>query len=251
MARSDSALPSSPAPRDSSRIPAYKLIQRAITQRIESGELKPGDRIDSERELARIHGVSLMTARHALQQLERDFVVTRHVGSGTFVSPPRIHFNKLLGFSELMAGRGMTIQSKVLSVQAVDDNEEIAARLRLTGDTRLLRIERLRIGDGEPFALETVYLPHARFADLHSRQLERRSLFGIFQADYQLTLSYADEEVDATAADARCARHLTVPLGAPLLRIRQLLFAAAGEPIMYDIGLYRSERHSLTIRRYR
>ncbi len=234
----------------SARIPAYLRIKKAICARIDSGELKTGARIESERDLARVHNVSLMTARHALQELEADGIVTRHVGVGTFVAPPKVHFNKLLGFTELMASRGLRTQSKVLSVQAVD-NEEVAARLSLPSGARLLRFERLRHGDHEPFALETVYLPHATFGGITRKQLERRSLFDIFQQEHGLTLAHADEEVDATGADARSSKHLQVAPGTPLLRIRQLLYATTGQPILYDIGLYRSDRHSLTIRRYR
>lgn len=232
------------------RVPAYVRIKKSICDRIDSGELRTGARIESERDLARMHNVSLMTARHALQELEADGIVTRHVGVGTFVAPPKVHFNKLLGFSEQMAGRGLRATSKVLSLQGVE-NEEVAARLSLPAGTRLLRFERLRQGDHEPFALETVYLPHAGFEGLTRRELERRSLFAIFQGERGLTLAHADEEVDATAADARSSRHLRVAPGAPLLRIRQLLYATNGQPILYDIGLYRSDRHSLTIRRYR
>src|SRR5579863_7284871 len=83
--------------------PAYKRIQSEIRQRIDSGELKPGDVVDSERELARIHGVSLMTARHALADLAQEGIVERRHGAGTFVAPPQIHFNKLLSYTEQMA----------------------------------------------------------------------------------------------------------------------------------------------------
>jgi len=238
-------------PEPSRRLPAYLAIKRSICERIESGELKVNTRIESERKLSQIHNVSLMTARHALQELEADGIVTRHVGVGTFVAPPKIHFNKLLGFSELMAGRGLRAQSRVLASQVVDDNDEVAARLRQPFGSKLIRLERLRLGDGEPFALETVYLPHETFSGIARRQLERRSLFDILQHDYRLVLVHADEEVDATSADARSARYLRVPQGSPVLRIRQLLYANAGVPIVYDIGLYRSDRHSLMIRRYR
>ena len=63
-------------------IPAYKRIQGIILKRIESGQLKPGDEVSSERELARIHRVSLMTARHALAELEREGMVERRRGAG-------------------------------------------------------------------------------------------------------------------------------------------------------------------------
>ena len=87
--------------------PAYKRIQGAILRRIEAGQLKPGDAVDSERELAKIHHVSLITARHALAGLEREGLVRRRRGAGTFVAPPKIHFNKLVSFTEQMAGRAL------------------------------------------------------------------------------------------------------------------------------------------------
>ena len=95
-------------------IPAYKRIQGIILKRIESGQLKPGDEVSSERELARIHRVSLMTARHALAELEREGMVERRRGAGTFVAPPKIHFNRLMSYTELMAGRSLTARSKLI-----------------------------------------------------------------------------------------------------------------------------------------
>src|SRR5215470_7868819 len=107
--------------------PAYKRIQEAILKRIEAGQLRPGDVVDSERELAKIHRVSLMTARHALADLEREGTVERRRGAGTFVAPPKIHFNKLMSFTEQMASRGLTGFSRMLSCTVVDDEPEISA----------------------------------------------------------------------------------------------------------------------------
>src|SRR6476659_7894783 len=114
-----------------SGLPAYKRIQDAILKRLDAGELKPGDVVDSERELARIHGVSLMTARHALAGLEREGMVVRRRGAGTFVAPPKIHFNKLMSYTEQMAGRGLAGSSKMLSLSITHTEQEIAARLAL------------------------------------------------------------------------------------------------------------------------
>src|SRR5579884_408858 len=111
--------------------PAYQRIQNAIRQRIESGQLNPGDVVASERELARIHKVSLMTARHALAGLEREGIVERRRGAGTFVAPPRIHFNKLMSYTEQMASRGLAACSKVIGSRVIEQEDEIAARLML------------------------------------------------------------------------------------------------------------------------
>src|SRR6266403_1017712 len=186
--------------------PAYKKIQNVIRKRIEGGHLKIGDAVDSERELARIHNVSLMTARHALAGLEREGVVERRRGSGTFVAPPKIHFNKLMSYTEHMSSRGLAPRSRVLSAKLIDHQLEIAARLGLPATSSLVKIDRLRL---------------------------------------------TDEEVDATAADVHNAELLAVPRGAPLLRIRQVIYSTTGKAVIYVVGFYRSERHTLFIRRFR
>jgi GntR family transcriptional regulator len=230
--------------------PAYRQIQTALQKRIDSGELKPGDAVESERELARQWGVSLMTARHALKELESEGSVIRRASSGTFVAPPRVQFNKLTSFSEHIASRGLLPQSRVLAT-AVLQNEDIAARLGVSSGSQLIRIERLRTAGEEALALETCYLPKQRFPDLLMRQLDRRSLFALLESEFAVKLAYADEEVDATSADARTSELLKVPRGAALLRLRQLLYAASGESVAYSLGLYRSDRHTFRLRRYR
>ena len=232
-------------------MPAYQKIQRAIRQRIESKQLKTGDAVSSERELARIHGVSLMTARHALAGLEREGIVERRPGSGTFVAPPRIHFNKLMSYTEQMASRGLPPSSKVIISKIVEGEPEIAARLGLAANSRMLKIERVRHTGDEPFALETCYLPADEFGSLVDAPLGRTSLFTTLEHDFDVQIAYADEEVDATVAEGRVAQLLGLRASAPLLRIRQVIYSSNTKPVIYVIGFYRSERHSLFIRRLR
>ncbi|MGB8064305.1 MAG: GntR family transcriptional regulator [Candidatus Sulfotelmatobacter sp.] len=234
-----------------SRTPAYKRIQGSIRKRIESAELRPGDAVASERELARIHGVSLMTARHALTGLEREGLVVRRRGAGTFVAPPKIHFNKLMSYTEEMSRRGLAVSSKLLSLGIIGTEQEIAARLSLPVTSPLIKIERLRLGEGEPFAIETCYLSADEFGDLTRAKLDRTSLFAVLEHDHGLQIGYADEEIDATAADAPTARLLGLPVGAAVLRIRQQILSTKAKPMIYVLGLYRSDRHTLFIRRFR
>jgi GntR family transcriptional regulator len=231
--------------------PAYQRIRSVIWKRIEAGQLKPGDVVDSERELAKIHRVSLMTARHALTSLEREGVVERRRGAGTFVAPPKIHFNKLMSYTEQMAGRGLVAGSELLYSKIIDYEAEVAARLAVTPNHRLVKIERLRHAANEPFALEVCYLSAEEFGGLVSAPLGRGSLFSILERDFGVELAHADEEVDATAADARIAELLGVQRGAPLLRIRQVIYSTKGKATIYVLGFYRSDRHTLLIRRFR
>ncbi|PYT61104.1 MAG: hypothetical protein DMG35_09945 [Acidobacteria bacterium] len=234
-----------------SAVPAYQRIQSAIRKRIDSGQLHPGDPVPSERDLAKIHHVSLMTARHALASLEREGLVERRRGIGTFVAPPKIHFNKLMSYTEQMAARSLTAGAKVLFAKIVDSENEAAARLSLPPTSSLLKFERLRHAAGEPFALETCYLNAAEFPGLLDAPIGRVSLFAILERDFHVELGYADEEVDATAADPRIAELLAIPRREPLLRIRQVIYSAKGKAILYVLGFYRSDRHNLVIRRFR
>jgi GntR family transcriptional regulator len=231
--------------------PAYKKIQNAIRLKIEHSELLPGAAVASERELARTHKVSLMTARHALAGLEREGLVERRRGAGTFVARPKIHFNKLMSYSEHMSSRGLAPRSRVLVAKIIDQEPEVAARLGLPAASALVKIERLRQTGEEPFALETCYLPAAEYGDLVKLSLSRTSLFTTLEHEYAVELAYADEEVDATAADANVARWLDVPQGASVMRIRQAIYSSKGKATMYVVGFYRSERHTLFIRRFR
>jgi GntR family transcriptional regulator len=232
-------------------MPAYQRIQGKIRRTIETGGLRPGDAVPSERELARIHDVSLMTARHALASLEHEGAVERRRGVGTFVAAPKIHFNKLMSYTEQMGSRSLDACSKVLLAKIIDDEQDVNARLALTPKSKVVKIERLRHAGDEPFALETCYLSAAQFSGLIGAPLQRESLFATLERNYNIELGYADEEVDATAADQRTAELLGVPKREPLLRIRQVIYSTKGVVILYVIGMYRSDRHNLVIRRFR
>jgi GntR family transcriptional regulator len=192
-----------------------------------------------------------MTARHALTSLEREGIVERRQGVGTFVAAPKIHFNKLMSYTEQMASRNLAAGAKVLFLKIINNEAEATARLSLPPRSNVIKLERLRHGAGKPFALETCYLRAAEFPDLLSAPLERESLFAFLELKYKVEIGYADEEIDATAADDRIAELLAIPYGEPLLRIRQVIYSTNGKAIMYVLGFYRSERHSLVVRRFR
>src|ERR1700686_3492770 len=154
-------------------LPAYQRIQTVIRKRIDAGQLRPGDAVASERDLAKIHQVSLMTARHALASLEQEGIVERRRGIGTFVAAPKIHFNKLMSYTEQMAARSLVAASKILYAKFVDNEPDVAARLSLQPTGQMIKLERLRHAADEPFALETCYLSAAEFPGLLSAPLQR------------------------------------------------------------------------------
>ena len=177
--------------------PVYRRIQYTLRDRIEAGELQPGDAVPSETELARCHEVCLLTARHALTALEHGRLVDRRCG-GTFAALPKIHFNRLASFTEQWPAGVLPARSRILYASIVDGEQEAAARLALPAHGQLVKLERLRQSGVQPFAVEICYFPAEEFAGLLSLPLERRSLLATLEREYGIELHYADEEVDAT-----------------------------------------------------
>jgi GntR family transcriptional regulator len=241
---------SRPVKKKGASLPAYRQIADKLIRNIESGKLRPGDPVPSEREIATEYAVSLMTARHALQQLSLEGLVNRRPRVGTFVALPKIHFNKLTSFTEEMVTRGYAPKSRILNAADGIHNDEVSSRLSLPLGSPLIRLQRLRLSGDEPFALETCYMSSDRFEGILRENLAVKSLFTTLIDGYGLKIAYADEEIDCTVADPKTAHLLNVPAGAAILRIRQLLYGGT-EPVVYSSALYRSDRHSLVIRRFR
>src|SRR5881409_377062 len=78
-----------------SRVPRYHRIAEALRERIRVGELASGARLDNQRALAKSFGVTLMTLRQALEVLERENLIARRHGLGTFVAAPSIDYDIL------------------------------------------------------------------------------------------------------------------------------------------------------------
>jgi len=232
-------------------VPAYQRILGSIRKKIQAGDLRPGDAVPSERELAKIHQVSLMTARHALATLEREDLVERRRGIGTFVTTPTIHFNRLMSFTEQMASRSLKPSSKILFAKIIHNEPDAAAQLSLRPSSKVIKLERLRYLSDEPIALETCYFDADQFGELMSAPLQRESLFAYLEKTFGVEIAYSDDEVDATLADSRTAKLLGVSKHEPVLRFRQVIRSTTGKVILYVRGMYRSDRHNLIVRRFR
>src|SRR5215467_14539083 len=114
-------------------VPMYYQIQSQLLQMIQSGKLRPGDPLPSEGELRRLCGVSRMTARQALQALEKQGFSSRHRGQGSFVSQPKVEKDimHLAGFTAEMRALGLKPSSRLLTAETVPASAEVASRLMI------------------------------------------------------------------------------------------------------------------------
>jgi GntR family transcriptional regulator len=140
---------------ESSRLPLYQQLQRALRRAIESRVLAPDDALPPERDLASDFSVSRITVRKAIDGLVSEGMLVRRQGSGTFVrARVEKNFSKLTSFSEDMRARGRNPRSVWLRKSTGTVTPEEALTLRASPGTPVYRFHRIRFADDAPMALE-------------------------------------------------------------------------------------------------
>jgi GntR family transcriptional regulator len=208
----------------------YAQIVAHIERAIAAGELGPGDRLPSERELAAEHGVSRMTVRQALQTLESRGLLRRAIGrsGGSFVARPKLErdLRMFSGLSEQLRRQGVAAGARIVSTREADGAIEIV---------------RVRLADGEPFALERSSFPGDRFAGLLGLDLSG-SLYDLLDDHFDAAPVRAVERIEPVLADRDEAAVLGVAPGAPLMLVDRIAYDDAGLVVETARDVFRGDR---------
>lgn len=228
-----------------STLPLHSQIHDFLREDILSNKLKSDDPIPSERELAEELAVSRMTVRQALNALRKEGLIYQKRGKGTFVSSRKfdVHTRNLNGFSDEMMRRGMNPVSKVLHMEKQEADEETTRVLGLSAGEEVYKLERLRLADDIPMAIETTCLPAKKFAGLSKYNFEKQSLYQILEDRYNVKMYSAAEDLEAAISDAKTSELLGVKKNAPLLIVYRTVFAEDDQPIEFTKSIYRADRY--------
>jgi GntR family transcriptional regulator len=206
----------------------------------------PGTRLPSERELADHYGVARMTARQAIDGLAAKGLVYRLRGNGTFVAEPRLSQpERLTSFSEDMAARGMRASSIILAQEVVEATPMVASKLEISARARVIKIERVRCGDGRPIALERTYLPARRFPGLEEADLADASLYRLLDERYGCEVCVARQRVTLVKLSTAEAHLLGADVDQPSFSIERVTGDSDGATIEYVRSLYPGDRYEL------
>lgn len=231
----------------SNGVPKYRQLQHVLEEMIAG--MRPGEPIPPERELERRFGVSRVTVRQALHQLVLAGRLERVQGKGTFVARPKLEqVLALTSFSEEMLSRGMRPGSRMLGVRTVAATADLAGLLGCSVGQPLIELRRVRLADGEPMALETVYLSAERFPALLEADLTDRSLYTWLSERYGVELAHARQTIEATVLGPEEARLLEVPVGTPAFRLERVSYDRRDLPVEFVRSLYRGDRYKLYAR---
>jgi len=232
-------------------IPKYHQLAGILRKKIVDGEWPPQSPIPSERQLEMIYSVSRPTIRQAIELLIHEGYLYREHGKGTFVMPQKLQkgLMELTSFSEDLIKRGIKPGQRILEMAYETAPEEVIRKLELSEGTQVLRISRVRLGDGLPIGLQTSYVIVKPDQLITHEELEEvGSLYKILQEKLHIIPWAADETLEVTLATKEEADLLQVKVGAPLLMNERVLWSQERKAVEFVKILYRGDRYRYTMR---
>jgi len=231
-------------------LPLYYQIQRQLLDRIRSGQLKGGDPLPSEQQMAVHFRVSRMTSRQALKSLCKLGVAYSQQGKGTFVSGIKLekNFRQVRSFSEEMEMLGCRPGSRVVTFVVVPAPAEVSQALQLKPGEEVFRLERVRLADSAPMGVERAHLPQRLFPDLMRVYNGEESLYERLWTHYGTRIVVADEVVEVGLASPQEARLLRIPNRCPVFAFTRTSYVQEGLVVEYVKSVYRADRYKFVTR---
>jgi GntR family transcriptional regulator len=225
-------------------IPLHEQISSWLRDEIGSGRLPPDAQLPSEHELCDRFGVSRVTVRRALQTLDADGLIYRRPGLGSFVCEKRMTQGlvRLTDFAQDLSRAGLQASSRVLHRGSEPCPPPIAERLGLDPGASVVRLDRLRLGNGEAMALDRTWIPPYYAQLLEGQDLTRETLYQVLEREYGIPALSGRYRISAAPADADAAGHLGVDPGEALLVIERTTRTVGEKPIYFQRRFYRSDR---------
>lgn len=224
--------------------PKYYTVKRHLLDLIEAAT--PGTSIPTERELAAQLATSRTTVRQALVELVAEGRLVRRQGSGTYVAEAKISWPlHLASFTEQAAANGLVAASELLGTERIRADEEVADRLGLSVGDPVHRLDRLRLADDRPMAVELSLLSAKRFPHLTRRIAASGSLHALLQDHYGVRLRRGQETIDTIPAAPREAALLQADVGSPMLVVKRHSFDDEGNAVEWGTTWFRGDRITL------
>lgn len=220
--------------------PLYMQVARKLVQDVRAGRYRVDQALPSERLLSEQLDISRVTARKAIDQLVGQGLVVRRRGSGNYVAP-RIEqpLSTLSSFSEQLEQRGYQPSSQWLRRDIVAGAADELAALGLAPNSRVARLERLRLADDVVMAYEVSVIPAAV---LPRPQDVRASLYAHLDGSGHLPVR-AIQHIRAMNAPALLAERLGVPEGRAVLHITRVGYLASGAAVELTHSYCRSDHY--------
>ncbi len=220
----------------------YQQIASELRTRVAAGEFAAGRMLPSESELSEEFAASRVTVRRALELLRDEGLVDARQGFGWFVPGDTVRqpLGRLATIEEQMAASGVRSERQILEFGFERAPKGIEHLLEAT---QVLRVKRVNLADGEPFAIVTVWCPADLGQHLSRRDVEQSPFYELLD----VPLRGATQTIGADAASPDDARLLKVPVGSPVLRCERVTSNTAGRPVLVSHHVFPAHRTEFVV----
>ncbi len=216
------------------RLPLYQRLRDEMVEKITDGEWRPDQAIPTEAELTKTYGVAIGTVRKAVDVLVAEGLLERSQGRGTFIRRPSFDASLFRFFRHLTGAGGRQIpEGRVLARVVETPPEDVASALGLSAKTKAIRLDRLRLIDGQVVLVEEIWLPKARFAALLDVDIAEFDdlLYPFYESHCGQVIASAKETLTVDSANAKIAGSLGIEEGKPVVVIERLALGFDRKPL--------------------
>lgn len=237
--------------------PYYQQLKHHLRSQIETGDLRAHQQVPSERELCEQFKLSRTTIRQALSEAEREGLIYKVHGKGTFVAARKIDqgLSTISSFEDTIIALGLRPRITVLAVDRLQPDLEINTILNLEMISELTKISLLGYADEEPVVLYETYLaPHigGPVAEEAINWVEKGLSFSTYQLYHErlgIHPQVTNQIIEVVAADGKTAELLKVKKGTPMFLTTSIVYAENGQPVEYKKAKYRGDKFKFNISR--
>lgn len=225
--------------------PIYTQLAEYLKYQIQSGVLKPGDKMIGENDMVDLLGISRSTVRLSLNRLVEEGLIVRYRGKGSYIAEPRLrrNINYLYNFTENIRLSGSIPSSNVLHCSVLPADETMKEKLLLPAvGQKLFVLERLRLAGHTPLIVERTYIPYYLCQGIEQVDFSKASLYNVLELQYGITIHHAEETIAATIIDKKNAALLQCTNGMAGYLIERLSFLKTGYICESTTSITRGDR---------
>ncbi|WP_181445179.1 GntR family transcriptional regulator [Micromonospora endophytica] len=221
------------------RAPKYLAIRDDLIARIRRGEFAPGDALPGQRQLSEEYGVSLMTLRQALDELDHRGVVEQLPGRGTYVRavPVPYSMGNLRSLADDLRAHGIEVLTRVVRREIVGVPPDVAARFGMPAGGQVLRLERIRVIRGVPLIHQVSYIPQPLADAISEVDFADQELYGVLAERAGAVAAEATETIAAVPMPEQVGGLLGIPAGQPAMRSERVTRDADRRLLVVDLAV--------------
>ncbi|WP_395301400.1 GntR family transcriptional regulator [Enterobacter sp. ECC-175] len=228
--------------------PMYRQIADAFREKINAGELKPGDALPTESCLQETFNVSRVTVRQALKLLADEGIIESIQGSGSYVKEERVNYDiyQLTGFYEKLVDRNVDTHSDVKTFEVVKADTRLAAILAINPEDKVWHIKRVRFIKQKPVNLEETWMPLAMFPDLTWGVMEKSKYHYVEQIK-KMVIDRSEQELVPIMPSEEAIAAMSLDPAKPILEKVSRGYLKDGRVFEYSRNVFNTDDYKFTL----